>query len=101
MSLNFAELMFRVSNTEATVAKMHKAMPDKRIAAENWNRPPFSKRWKEVATVDQRQRDRRDQPIPPEIPLAKDRINILVRAWIEDGVLKCPQPRRQPTQEAM
>ena len=52
MSSYFAELMFGVSNTKATVAKMRKAMPDKRIATENWNIPPFSKRRKEVATVD-------------------------------------------------
>lgn len=30
MSSNFVKLIFRVSNTEATVVKIHKAMPNKK-----------------------------------------------------------------------
>ena len=89
--------MFRVSNTEETIMELYKFSG--RSGAESWGKPSFSKRKGEVTLVERARQDKRNQPTPPEIPLAQNQIIALVRMWIEDGVLRPLPVQTPPTPE--
>ncbi|PON91621.1 hypothetical protein TorRG33x02_126600 [Trema orientale] len=85
---NFAELIERVKKTEITVAETRKKNVQKASTSkpnDNWDRSTPFKRKREVAVVDQPNKNR---AIPPEIPIDKRTLEALVQLWIEDGELK-------------
>ena len=94
---NFAELMIRVKNTEASVADMgSREVVQNRFQRWNNNRQPFPKRQREINVVETNTKKRE---APPPIPLEKNRLEALVKAWIEDGEVVLRPIERQPTLE--
>ena len=91
--LDFFELMIRVKNIEALLSESNKE--EFRAGFRKWgNRPPFLERKREVSIVEQGSKTRK---IPVKIPLKKNLIYSLVKAWIEDEGIKLRPIERQST----
>ena len=93
--LDFSKLMIWVKNTEASLSEADKE--EFHGGARKWgNKPPFLKRKRDVNVVEQENKTRE---IPTSIPLENYQIDVLVKAWIEDGQLKLGPIERQSVSE--
>lgn len=54
-----------------------------------------------MAAVEQPYQEKQDFPVPLEISLIKEQIVSLVKAWLDDGVLKKVLPPKPFTQQEM
>ena len=92
---NFSEVMDKAKNAEAIVSEIHKAEVLEKPTKKHKISPLFSREnekllwWKKENFFQ----------IPPKISLEKNKILALVKAWIEDGKLRCLPVVRISTQE--
>lgn len=96
---DFAALMDEVENTESTATAIQKAATSKKPIPNPSNKPPSSKHRKEVTVIESTCHEKKNLPIPPEIPISRERIGASVQAWIEDKEIQIKANKKPAPEE--